>query len=236
MTTHPGWQYDEFKQIGTDYASVAEVAQYDKRMSSLRNIAEECAQIIKSLDLKPESRVLEIGTGTGEFAIAAASQCAEVCALDVSQVMLDYARAKAKDRSVTNITFSRAGFLTYNHDGEPFDAVVSQLALHHLPDFWKAIALRRVWHVLKDGGLLFLRDVVFSFGVDNAEPVINGWIDGAVKAGGDKLGNDIASHVRQEFSTFDWAMEGLLRAAGFSIVSAVYQNGGTFAEYICRKG
>ncbi len=36
-------------------------------------------------------------------------------------------------RRVDNIEFHNIGFLTYMHKGEPLDAVVSQLALHHLP-------------------------------------------------------------------------------------------------------
>jgi len=236
MTTRPVWQYDEFRQIGTDYASPEEVAKYDERMSQLRNITEECASVLSLLDLSPESRLLEIGTGTGELAIAAAKQCAKVYAADISLVMLDYARNKAESRGVNNIVFTNAGFLTIEHSGEPFDAIVSQLALHHLPDFWKAVALRRMWHLLKDGGRLFLRDVVFSFQADEAEPILNRWIDGAVKIGGDGVGQDIASHIEKEFSTLDWIMEGLLRTAGFSIVSVTYQNSRTFAEYVCRKG
>jgi ubiquinone/menaquinone biosynthesis C-methylase UbiE len=235
MSTNPIWQYDEFRQIGTDYESAAEVAKYDERMSRLRNMSEECASIIDSLNLTPESRVLDIGTGTGEFAIATAKQCAEVCAVDVSQAMLDYARGKAKDRGVSNIAFTRAGLLTYDHQGKPFDAVVSQLALHHLPDFWKAIALRRMWLMLKDGGRLFLRDVVYSFNIDNAAQSLDEWVNGAVTFGGAELGQDIESHIREEFSTFDWIMEGLLRAAGFSIVTAAHRNGNVFAEYLCRK-
>lgn len=236
MATHPIWQYDEFIQIGTDYESAEEVAQYDARMSTLRNIGEECASILESISLTPQSRVLEIGVGTGEFAIAAAKRCAQVCAVDVSQIMLDYAQGKASDRGISNIQFTHAGFLTDDHEGEQFDAVVSQLALHHLPDFWKAVALRRIWHLLKDGGRFFLRDVVYSFSVDEAAPALNRWIDGAAKLGGAELGKDIESHIRQEYSTFGWIMEGLLRTSGFSIESAAYQSGGTFAEYVCWKG
>ena len=47
---------------------------------------------------------------------------------------------KAKQQGLTNIQFHHAGFLTYEHLGEPLHAVVSQYTLHHLPDFWKLIA------------------------------------------------------------------------------------------------
>ena len=235
MTSHPTWQYDEFQQIGTDYESTAEVAKYDERMSSLRNIPEECASIIKAIGLKRDNRVLEIGTGTGEFAIAAAKQCTHVYATDVSQIMLDYAQKKSKDRGVDNITFTRAGFLTYEHSAEPLDAVVTQLALHHLPDFWKAAALRRIWRMMKTGGRLYIKDVVFSFDVDNAVPSLNNWIDGVMKQSGEEFGKYIEAHIRDEFSTYDWMMEGILRSVGFSISSANYEDNHAFAEYVCVK-
>jgi hypothetical protein len=47
--------------------------------------------------------------------------------------------------------------------GAPLGAAVTQIALHHLPDFWKQIALIRIAGMLKDGGRLCLRDMVYSF-------------------------------------------------------------------------
>jgi putative AdoMet-dependent methyltransferase len=40
------------------------------------------------------------------------------------------------------------GFLNYEHNGPPLDMIVSNLALHHLPDFWKMIALKRIHEML----------------------------------------------------------------------------------------
>ena len=38
----------------------------------------------------------------------------------------------------------QAGFLTFTAPEEPVDAVLSSIALHHLPDFWKGVALQRI--------------------------------------------------------------------------------------------
>lgn len=80
--------------------------------------------------------------------------------MDVSPVML--ARlAETIDRcAVSNVETVCAGFLTYRHSGEPADVVYSRYALHHLPDFWKAIALRRMADRPRPGGVLRLWDVV----------------------------------------------------------------------------
>ena len=227
------WQYEEFKQIGTDYDSFEEVEAYDKRMQSLRDVAGETAHILDVLGVTPESAILEIGTGTGEFAITAAARCARVYAADISEMMLQYARRKAESRGVDNVEFMRAGFLTFTLD-EPVDAVVSQLALHHLPDYWKAVALARIYDSLKDGGKLFLRDVVFPGDVRQSEAIFDGWIAKAEEQSGGSFRVEIERQIRDEYSTLDWIMEGLLERAGFRIVSTEGSRG-LFKTYICTK-
>lgn len=232
MSTIPAWQYDEFKQIGTDYDSIAEVEAYDRRMQSLRDVAQEAEHILGVLEITPQSTILEIGTGTGEFAIRAAARCARVHAVDISEMMLDYSRSKAKTRGACNLEFKRAGFLTF--ECEPVDAVVSQLALHHLPDYWKAVALRRVFDALKDGGRLFLNDVVFPGDVNSHEALFSKWTAGAERDAGNEIAREIAAHIRDEYSTLDWVMEGLLKTTGFSIISADYSKE-LFTSYVCAK-
>jgi putative AdoMet-dependent methyltransferase len=56
--------------------------------------------------------LIDFGSGTGTFAMAAARRCARVHAVDVSQAMIDYAKAKAIGAGISNISFSYAGFLT----------------------------------------------------------------------------------------------------------------------------
>ncbi len=140
----PFWQWGESVQRGTDYASQAVVRAYDKHMGALRDLSAEAQHILEFLGLSPDDVVLEIGTGTGSFARAAARVCREVIALDVSGAMLTYAEERAREEGIENIAFRQAGFLTYEHEGEPFAGAVSQLALHHLPDAWKFVALRRL--------------------------------------------------------------------------------------------
>lgn len=234
MNSYPRWQYNEQQQVGTDYTDEAQVQAYDLSMQKLRDVKKETDIIIKSLDLTRNQTVLEIGTGTGSFAIEAAEHCAKVIAIDVSPGMLKFAQQKAKMRGTTNIVFHHAGFLTYEHTGEPLDAVVSQLALHHLPDFWKMIALRRIFEMLKDGGKFYLRDTVYSFDIDNYTNFFNNWIDGVENAAGEELACDLKTAVQEEYTTLDWIMEGLLKRAGFSIDKADYSEG-FMAVYICTR-
>jgi ubiquinone/menaquinone biosynthesis C-methylase UbiE len=89
--------------------------------------------------------------------------CIKVFAADVSPTMLQFTIQKARDRDVGNVEFQEGGFLTYANVGEPLNLIVSQLALPHLPDSWKLIALKRMYSLLKNCGQFYLRDVVYSY-------------------------------------------------------------------------
>ncbi len=230
----PVWQYDEFKYVGKDYSNPAEVAAYDARHRQFRDLEAENSRIIEGLGINEEHTVLDVGAGTGIFALQVAPQCRQVHAVDVSDAMLDFARARAQEAGIANIAFHRGGFLTYPHEGEPVDRALSSLALHHLSDFWKQIGLYRLARIMKPGGRLWLHDVVFSFGPENYADHVEGLFKGMETRGGAGLAGDFAAHVRDEFTTCDWIMEGLLRRAGFRIDRAEYQDS-VFATYLCTR-
>lgn len=208
------WEWNEFQQIGTDYASIDEVAAYDSRMRMMRDVDAENREILKLLHLPANGSVLEIGTGTGAFLRAAAKVCGNCLGLDVSPVMLEYAEHRAREENLSNIRFEHGGFLSGAYPENSFDGVVSGLALHHLPDLWKALALRRIHSVLKPGGRFVLLDVVFDWKSDSPEA----YFDRLVKDR-DSSRENFIRHIAQEYSTLDWIMKGLFEHAGFVLES-----------------
>ncbi len=228
MENNFSWWRDEFRQIGTDYSSVEEVAVYDERMRTMRDIDAENRTTLKHLKLTKSCKVLEIGTGTGAFARAAAQKAAHVTALDISEVMLEYAAMKARKEQLHNIDFLNAGFLSFDYPRHTYDAVVTSLALHHLPDVWKLVALERIFASLKPNGRFYLFDVVFDWGNGSPEE----YFERVVQSVSQSRGN-VARHIAQEFSTTDWIMSGLLTHAGFVIESNV-RNGEFRRGYCCR--
>lgn len=224
------WQYDEFKQVGTDYSSQAEVESYDSSHADFRDVVAESIKVLELLEIKESDGLIDFGSGTGTFAIQAARRCTRVYAVDVSQAMLDLAAAKASKAGATNIEFHHAGFLTYEHTGSPVDAVVTTFAFHHLPDYWKGIALKRVNSMLKPGGQLYLRDVILE--ETNSLENIAAFIDKMAIAGGELMREDCEKHFRDEYSTYDWVMDGLLSRAGFTIRSKQIDDG-VLGIYIC---
>ncbi len=96
-------------------------------------------------------RVLELGVGTGTLTalILAKFPHAEVTGIDLSPRMISRARAKLRryhDR-VSLLAGDLSGF-----PGGRYDAVLSALAIHHLPDRAKWQLFRRVHRTLPSGG------------------------------------------------------------------------------------
>ena len=234
MKELPEWYYNEFQQIGTDYANREEILKYDRKMGTIRNIAKEAETMRKLIDIQPEHRILEIGCGTGEFSIELSKYCEQVLALDISQGMLDFAREKAKARCRDNVEFDNAGFLTFDPEGKKFDTVVSQLVLHHLPDFWKLTALKNINCMLKDGGKFYLKDVIYSSDTPDFDTFFSQILQNLPPEAGDEMRDDIRLHIKEEFSTFNWIMEELIGKAGFRIEEAICENG-FMATYLCIK-
>ncbi len=64
--------------------------------------------IIKSFDLDKSSRVLDLGTGTGQIAIPIAAYVKEVVAVDPEEEMLEEGKQQAAQKGITNITWLKS--------------------------------------------------------------------------------------------------------------------------------
>ena len=230
----PIWQYNETKPCGVNYNDVWRAWIYDRCQQSFRDYKAESDQIIALLGLGTDATVIDMGCGTGAFAIHAAKYFKKVIAIDISKAMLKRARKKARKARLGNVEFCNGGFLTYTHNVEPVDAIVSVTALHHLPDFWKMIGLQRLARMVKMGGKVYIKDVVFSFDPARYKSRIKAFIQLMTNRTEPGMKWDLETHFRQEYSTFGWIMEGLLERAGFKIDKADYKDD-FFATYLCTK-
>jgi ubiquinone/menaquinone biosynthesis C-methylase UbiE len=228
------WVVDELAYAGRENLDPAHVARYDGKMD-----AEAAAELaaLQAAGLGEDATVIDMGAGTGQFALVAADAVGRVIAVDVSPVMLEHLRAKLRSRGVGNVECVEGGFLTYEHGGEPADLVYTRFALHHLPDFWKARALVRMADMLRPGGMLRLSDVVYGFEPAEAEACLERWISETASEGveGGWTRAELEEHVRDEHSTFTWLLEPMLEWAGFAIEEAEYSEDLMLASYRCVK-
>jgi ubiquinone/menaquinone biosynthesis C-methylase UbiE len=227
------WMLDEQAHAGPEHLDPAFVAGYERKQG-YPDPAEDL-DVLAAHGLDTRSTVVDLGAGTGRFALAAAGWFRHVTAVDISPAMLELLRHRADAAGVANLECVRAGFLSYQHAGPPADAVYTRNALHQLPDFWKAVALDRIGRMLRPGGVLRLHDLVYDFQPSEADAVVERWLEGAADDPG--LGYtraDLAEHIRTEYSTFRWLLEPMLAAVGFEILTADYE-GSVYGAYTCRK-
>lgn len=228
------WVPDEVLTAGRENLDPEHVARYDAKEDA--DAASEVTRLVAA-GLAERPTVVDLGAGTGQFSLAMAARAERVIAVDVSPAMLDRLSDKAGALAVGSIEVVEAGFLTYQHAGEPADLVYSRYALHHLPDFWKAVALDRIAGMLRPGGILRLVDVVYSFELHETQQVLEAWMDGyaseSVEVGWTR--SELEDHVRDEHSTFTWLLEAMLTHAGFTIETAEYSDDKIFAAYLCRR-
>ena len=117
-------------------------------------------KVVNLAQLKAGESVLDIGCGTGSLAIAAKRQVGQkgtVVGIDASPEMLARARKKAKKAGVDVEFRNEVAEALPFHDAQ-FDAVLSTVMLHHLPEDARKECMRQVRRVLKPGGRLLAVD------------------------------------------------------------------------------
>jgi SAM-dependent methyltransferase len=227
------WMLDELAHAGPEHLDEKFIAGYDRKQGYPDPAADIAAFEAHGLD--GGSTVVDFAAGTGQFAVPAARRFGRVTAVDVSPAMLGALNAKAEAADAeASLECVRGGFLSYSPAG-PVDGVYTRNALHQIPDFWKAIALRRIAGMLRPGGVLRLLDLIYDFGPDEADAVFGGWFDGAATdpAAG-YTAADYAEHIRTEYSTFRWLLEPMLAATGFEITDVSYERR-LYGAYTCVK-
>ena len=110
----------------------------------------------------PEGRkldILDVGTGTGFFAILLAEKGHRVEGIDLTPAMLEEARTLAKQRNL-DITFREMDAQNLAYPDGTFDVVISRNLTWTLPDPQRAYA--SWFRVLKPGGVLLNFDAEYA--------------------------------------------------------------------------
>ncbi|HVJ69608.1 MAG TPA: class I SAM-dependent methyltransferase, partial [Caulifigura sp.] len=123
--------------------------------------------------LKPAARVLDVGTGTALIPIEIASRSPDmrITAIDLAEEMLNLgrrnvARAGCDDR----IDLRRVDAKDLAGEDAAFDAVVSNSIIHHIPE--PLAVFREMKRVCREGGLLFVRDLLRPESTERLEELV----------------------------------------------------------------
>jgi tRNA (cmo5U34)-methyltransferase len=105
-------------------------------------------------------KVLDLGCGTGNISKAVKNRFpnAKITCLDLAEKMIKMAQFKLSNYN--DIEYHAADFSKFEFD-DGYDAVVSSLALHHIPqDEEKEKFYGKIFTALKDGGVFYNADTV----------------------------------------------------------------------------
>ena len=181
-------------------------ALYDRYFVHGRASAEQLVAAVGPL-VRPGARVLDVGTGTGAVALAAAAlvPAGEVIGVDADAAGLELARHKAARAGLRNVAFRTGDALRLDFPDGAFDAVLAnQVPLDREP-----AALAERVRVLRPGGVLAVgRPYAAGAAVEFHRELLT--------AVASRQGRPAPALAAQSDPA---AVEGLLRGAGLTVLS-----------------
>ena len=158
---------------------------------------------------RPGARVLDVCSGSGASAIAAAQAVrplGSVLAVDLSSSLLALARAKAEERGLTNIDFRVDDMTALAFPEESFDAIVVVFGIFFAPDMNEQVRL--LHRMLRPGGTL----AITTWGGRLFEPLYSRFLSSVRARRSSRDGDEYRPWDR--VSTVD-DVASLMRAASF---------------------
>lgn len=143
VTIHWTWQYDIFA-----------------RLMGLGVNGSNSRRIIEMAKIKSGDQILDVGCGTGDLTLTAqiyVGPTGSAHGIDAAPEGIEIARKKAtRSGSVARFDVGLVEKLDFAE--ATFDAVISRLVIHHLPEDLKQRGFREIYRVLKPGGRVFITD------------------------------------------------------------------------------
>jgi len=90
-------------------------------------------RVLQALDLQPDERVLQIGTGSGFLTACMAQLCAHVTSVDVHDDFTTMAQARLADAGIANVELLTGDALGAWQPQQTFDAIVVTSAVWQVP-------------------------------------------------------------------------------------------------------
>jgi len=168
--------YDLFLDSNRQYSC----AYFKNENDSLEKAQEnKIDHIIKKLNIKPNQKILDIGSGWGTLAISIAQKTkASVTGITLSENQLEYSNNKAKEMNLGNqVEFK---LMDYRDINEKFDRIVSVGMFEHVGRKFYKRYFNTVSKLLKDEGIA----LIHTIGSSNPPRYPQPWITKYIFPGG----------------------------------------------------
>src|SRR5438309_6727715 len=103
---------------------------------------------------KFSGRVLDVGCGTGEHVMLAASHGAEAMGVDVAELAIERARAKAEQRGISAM-FEVGDVLHLDRLKRQFDVITDSGVFHIFDDEERPVSVHSLRSALRPGGMYY---------------------------------------------------------------------------------
>lgn len=188
--------------------------------------------------LKPNSALLDLGCGAGNFTLKVLEQAPGLnCHLvDLSQPMLTRAQQRVTQAGAARVTTHHSDLRALNFTPQTFDCILAGAVLHHLRDEadWKS-TFAQLHRWLKPNGRLYVADLA-NFDLPDVQEIMwNRYGDYLATLGGEDYREKVFAYVDKEDSPRSLPFQlDLLKSTGFSRYDILHRNS-VFACYFAVK-
>lgn len=153
--------------------------------ASEANLGLGCGNPVAMGKIKEGDVVLDLGSGAGFDCFLASrfvGETGKVIGVDMTQEMIDKAKSIAEKNGYRNVEFRLGEIENLPIDDNSIDIAISNCVINLVPDKEKAFS--EIHRVLKDGGKIYLSDIVLlediSQELKNNEELLAGCVGGAL--------------------------------------------------------
>jgi 2-polyprenyl-3-methyl-5-hydroxy-6-metoxy-1,4-benzoquinol methylase len=104
---------------------------------------------------KLQGQILDVGCGTGEQVMLAARHGAVAMGVDIAELAIERARAKAEERGIS-ATFQVADVLHLDQLGQQFDVITDSGVFHVFDDEQRPVYVNSLRSALRRGGMYYM--------------------------------------------------------------------------------
>lgn len=152
---NPGWTEEEMRDAETFILQAHEtfvVYAYPEVMNQINYIRNWDEKYLYELADLSGKIVLDVGSGTGRLAFAAAKKAKRVYASEPCDCLREYMRDKIRAEGITNMKVLDGEVLSLPYEDDTFDVVLSG---HVIGDFYEE-EIAEITRITKDGGWLVI--------------------------------------------------------------------------------